>query len=123
MLDAAKLAFRRKRKSQAIRSVILLHDNARPHTAAATRNKLEALGWETLEHPPYSPDLSPCDFHLFGPLKEALGGQRFDDNEAVKAFVLQWLRRRPKSFYADGIKKLPIRWEKCISRAGEYIEK
>jgi hypothetical protein len=23
--------------------------------------------WEVLEHPPYSPDLAPSDFHLFGP--------------------------------------------------------
>ena len=26
---------------------------------------------------PYSPDLSPCDYHMFGPLKEALGGAAF----------------------------------------------
>jgi len=33
--------------------------------------------WTALEHPPYSPDLSPCDYHMFGPLKEALGGTAF----------------------------------------------
>lgn len=84
---------------------------------------MEQFGWEILEHPAYSPDLSPCDYHLFGPLKEALGGQRFDSDRAVETFVLQWLRDRPKSFYDNGIKKLPIRWEKCIARAGDYVEK
>jgi hypothetical protein len=39
-----------------------------------TRDKLKEFHWETLQHPPYSPHLSPCDYHLFGPLKEALGG-------------------------------------------------
>lgn len=75
LLDEAKQAYRRKRRGQPIRNVILLHDNARPHTAAVTREKLEKMFWTPLEHPPYSPDLSPCDYHLFGPLKEALGGQ------------------------------------------------
>lgn len=48
-----------------------------------------------LEHPSYSPDLSPCDFHLFGSLKEAPGGQRFaDDGEVAQltsdtSFILQ----------------------------------
>ena len=51
----------------------LLHiDNARPHTAKATLAKIKALGWEKLEHPPYSPDISPCDFFLFGYLKNEL---------------------------------------------------
>jgi len=36
---------------------------------------------EVLPHPAYSPDLAPSDFHLFGPLKEALGGKRRDDDE------------------------------------------
>jgi len=32
--------------------------------------KIENLFWTILEHPLYSPDLSPCDYYLFGPLKE-----------------------------------------------------
>jgi hypothetical protein len=43
--------------------------------------------WELLEHPPYSPDFAPTDFHLFGPLKEHLGGKRFADDEEVETGV------------------------------------
>jgi len=30
----------------------------------------ERWGWEILEHPTYSPDLAPSDFHLFPNLKK-----------------------------------------------------
>ena len=63
------------------------HDNARPHSAPLTQEKLSHMYWTALEHPPYSLDLSPCNCHMFGPLKEALGGQRFDDDKQVKNFV------------------------------------
>jgi histone-lysine N-methyltransferase SETMAR len=106
-----------------MREVVLLQDNACPHTASLTQRKLEQLGWKTLEHPPYSPDLSPCDFHVFGPLSEALGGQRFNVDAGVEAYVRSWLHTRPTSFYEDGISKLPIRWEKCVLKAEEYVEK
>lgn len=123
ILTEVRLAYRRKRRDLPMRKVILLHDNARPHTAALTVQKLEQLGWETLEHPPYSPDLSPCDFHVFGPLKEALGGQKFHSDNEVEAYVRNWLQTRPDSFYLEGIKKLPIRWEKCVYKSGDYVEK
>jgi len=79
--------------------------------------------WTPLEHPPYSPDLSPCDFHMFGPLKEALAGGRFNDHAAVEHYVRNWLLERPSSFIDEGIKKLPIRWRKCINVEGNYVEK
>jgi hypothetical protein len=41
---------------------------------------------------------------MFGPLKEALGGQRFDNDEQVKNFLRKWLQTRPPSFYDAGIK-------------------
>ncbi|KOC58687.1 hypothetical protein WH47_08488, partial [Habropoda laboriosa] len=52
---------------------------------------------------PYSPNLSPCDYHLFGPLKEVLGGQRFKSNRQVEQFTCNWLRTQPSSFYDSGI--------------------
>jgi histone-lysine N-methyltransferase SETMAR len=120
VLGEVRQAYRRKRRDLSMREVILLQDNARLHTAALIQLKLEQLGWKTLERPPYSPDLSSCDFHVFCPLNEALGGQRFNDDAGVEAYVCSWLQTRPTSFYEDGISKLPIRWEKCVLKAGEY---
>jgi len=121
LLEKVWAAYRSKRRGFPIRDVLLLHDNARPHSAALTQEKLSQMYWTVLEHPPYSPNLSPCDYHMFGPLKEALGGQRFDDDEQVENFVRKWLQTRPPSFYDAGIKKTPNplakmrreRWKLC----------
>ena len=39
-------------------SFCMIH-NSRPHTANLMRDKLQRFGWETLQHPPYGPDLFP----------------------------------------------------------------
>ena len=59
-----------KRSEMLSDGIILLHDNARPHTANLVKDKLQRFGWETLQHPPYSPDFFLCDFHIFGDLKK-----------------------------------------------------
>jgi hypothetical protein len=45
--------------------VVLLHDKARPHTAARTRALLEHFNWELFDHPSYTFDLAPSAYHLF----------------------------------------------------------
>ena len=49
---------------------VLLHDNARPHMADKIKALLQKFRWEVLSHPPYSPDLSPCNYAIFGPLRK-----------------------------------------------------
>jgi len=80
--------------------VLLLHDNARLHSANQTTATLRSFKWEVLQHPPYSPDLAPSDFHLFDPLKHHLSGERFPDDDAVERAVRAWFRQQPKEFYA-----------------------
>ena len=64
--------------------VILLHDNAKPHTAIKTRQRLINYKWEVLPHPPYSPDLAPSDYHLFLSLSNFLKDRVYDDQEHLK---------------------------------------
>jgi transposase len=64
--------------------VVLLHDNARLHTAARTRALLQHFKWELFDHPLYSPDLTPSEHHLFTYLKKWLRSQRFNNNEFME---------------------------------------
>jgi len=38
-----------------------------------------------IPHPPYSPDLAPCDFFLFPKMKLKLKGRRFNTTEEIQA--------------------------------------
>ena len=86
-----------------IQSAILLRANARLHTAALTREKLDKIHRKTLEHPPYSPDQSPRVYNMFESLKEELGGRHVDDDDGVETFACNYLQTWPDSFFDDGI--------------------
>lgn len=49
-------------------------DNARPHNAQITTEKMHSLNMLGLPQPAYSPDISPNDFFLYGYVKERLKG-------------------------------------------------
>jgi len=66
--------------------------------------------------------MAPSDFHLFGPMKEHLWGQKFADDEVMEA-VQSWLKATPESFFLEGIRKLVDRWTKCVAKQGDYVEK
>jgi histone-lysine N-methyltransferase SETMAR len=72
-----------KRRGLLSTGVLLQHDNARPHIARSTVATIQDLS-EWLLHPPYSPDLAPSDFHVCGPLKEAMGGKSFRSDEEMQ---------------------------------------
>ena len=118
-----KLARSIRLKRPDLQDVVLHHDNARPHTANATTDAIAAKGWAVLPHPAYSPDLAPSDFHMFGPLKHFLRGQRFEDDDAVKCAVKAWIRQCKPEFFVEGFINWRNRWEKCVARGGDYIEK
>ncbi|KAJ4428268.1 E3 ubiquitin-protein ligase mib1, partial [Periplaneta americana] len=108
-------AIQNKRRGMLSRGVVLLHDNARLHTAASTRELLDQFGWEIFDHPPYSPDLAPSDFHLFTKLKDFLGGTRFGSDEELKKTVNTWLNELAAEEYNTGILKLVNRYDKCLN--------
>ena len=62
---------------------LLQHNNARPHTNLKTMEHIVNFGWTFVPHRPYSLDLAPSDFHLFGPMKDGLCGQHFSSNDAI----------------------------------------
>jgi histone-lysine N-methyltransferase SETMAR len=65
-------AIKSKRRGLLSTDVLLQHDNARSHAARSTIATIQDLSFECLPHLPYLPDLASSDFHVSGPLKEAM---------------------------------------------------
>ncbi|GFT07791.1 mariner Mos1 transposase [Trichonephila clavipes] len=88
-LDKLNAAIKEKRPPLPSRKgIVFHHDNARPHTATVTQQKLNALGWEVLGHPPYSPDIAPSDYYLFRSLQNYLTEK---NSSLLKVFLRQLL--------------------------------
>ncbi|XP_073986846.1 histone-lysine N-methyltransferase SETMAR-like [Rhodnius prolixus] len=110
-LDKLNAAIKEKRPALASRKgIVFHHDNARPHTAMLTQQKLNALGWEVLSHPPYSPDIAPSDYYLFRSLQNYLTGKKFKSFESFSKAVADYFNSKDENFYKTGIHRLPERW-------------
>ena len=75
-----------------------------------------------LDHPPYSPDLSHCDFWLFPRLKEMLAGHRFETGCGIGSEVYQCLQHIPKEDYQAAFGKWVDWWKMCVEADGAYFE-
>jgi len=106
LLEQLKDILKEKHRRKVTKGVLFLHDNAPAHRALATQKKLAYLGFQCLDHPPYSPDLAPLDYCLFPGLKKQLKGRHFSSNVEVVAAVKTWLDGQPFGFFLSGVQKL-----------------
>jgi histone-lysine N-methyltransferase SETMAR len=83
---------------------------------------LRQLGYETLPHPPYSPDLSPPDYHFFKYLDSFLSEKRFANQTDVENAFKEFVESRNSEFFQTGINKLVSRWQKCVDSNGSYFD-
>lgn len=101
---------------------MLHHDNAPCHTSLFTTNFLAKNKMTVVPHPPYSPDLAPCDFALFPKLKIKLKGRRFDTIEEIQEESLSVLNTLKEHDFQDAFGKWRNRWDRCIRVQGNYFE-
>ena len=81
----------------------ILHDNARPHIHQTVVNFLKTNGFQIIDHPPYSPDLSPCDYWLFDYIKQHLDDHN-NDKTLCKS-ITKIFEEIPKSEYRKTFEK------------------
>ena len=76
-----------------------LHDNVSSHKCEVVKSFLASEKVSVLNHPPYSPDLSPCDFFLFPRLKKMLSGNKYTSRCSLGSAIYQCLQQIPKEDY------------------------
>lgn len=107
ILDRVSAVIKSQFKFDAQHPLYLIHDNARPHTAYKTAQKLAEIGLKVTKHPPYSPDISPSDYYLFRDLKNHLRYMPLSDREDAIAKTLEFLDSKSEPYYSRGIDVLP----------------
>ncbi|VDO67110.1 unnamed protein product [Heligmosomoides polygyrus] len=85
---------------------VLLFDNAAPHREQVTTDKLGHLGYVHKPHPPYSPNISLCDYHYFLSVQDFLVGRDTRTQAVLDNHIEQLINTRPKQFWKHGIRKL-----------------
>ena len=78
-----------------------MHDNAQAHRARATQKRLAYLGFKCLDHPLYSMDLAPSDYHLFPELIKQLKDPHFSSDAEVIAAAETWLDGQTSEFFFE----------------------
>ena len=97
--EKMKEFYNKKRPSKGWSGVHLLHDNASSHKCEVVKSFLASEKVKVLNHPPYSPDLSPCDFFLFPRLKKMLSGNKYTSRSSLGSAIYQCLQQIPKEDY------------------------
>ena len=76
------------------------------------------MGIKTVPHPPYCPDLAPCDFCLFPKLR----GCRYETIEEMKEAVTKVIDTLTQEDFDGAFQKLLERYQKCIVVGDNFEE-
>ena len=102
------------------RGVRLLHDNASSHKAPIVREYLKQEKVVEFPHPPYSPDLAPCDCFLFP--RKTPRWKKYQTRKNLGSAIFQCLNSIPRKYYENAYKNWIKRLTLCVSHCGEYFE-
>lgn len=116
-------AIRKKRPGIDLDQIIIHQDNAPGHRAQSMQLEIGLLGFETLEHPPYTPDVAPMDFWVFPEIKAQLRGRRFDSGLELQIETKRIVSSFDNIWYEDTYDKWVKSHRKCIAVNGDYVEK
>jgi [histone H3]-lysine36 N-dimethyltransferase SETMAR len=100
----------------------LLHDNAPSHKSIIVCRYLAKHNVCVLNHPPYSPDLAPCDFSLFPKIKMKLKGCYFEDVPTIQTASTRVLEEIQQHELEQAFQSLLNRCNRCIEARGDYFE-
>jgi hypothetical protein len=101
---------------------MIIHMNsARPHHSKRTTSEIARLELQPMPHLPYRPDISLCDFWLFGLVKRILKRRKLTSGDNLLNSLLEIgtgiIREQISDVYHEWIK----RRHEVIRTEGEYV--
>ena len=95
-----------------------LQDNAPVHNSILVTDYLTKMAIKIVCHPPYCPDLAPCDFWLF----PKLTGCHYETIEEMKEAVMKVIDTLTQEDFHGAFHKLLEWYNKCIATVGDSFE-
>ena len=109
-------------REESRKKIVLHFDNARSHISKKVLQYLASHDMERAPQPPYSPDLAPSDFYLFGYIKGLLAGRSFNSAEELLSAVDEILSEISETTLMRVFKEWEERLKQVIELNGDYIE-
>ena len=113
---------RRKRPELWRNRWILHQDNAPSHITLSVKQCLVNANITVREHPPYSPDIAPCDFYFFPKIKSVLKGTHFVSVEDLKAKTVEILNILTDHDLRNCCEHWHHRMQPCVNSKGNYFQ-
>jgi hypothetical protein len=96
--------------------------NTPAHNALSVKQFLANKNITVLQHPPYSPDVAPCDFYIFIKIKSVLKGTHFVLVENVKAKTMEILNSLTEYDLQNCLQHWQHCMQLCVNSEGNYFE-
>jgi hypothetical protein len=93
-----------------------------PGLTPACTHVRQSQNWNGLFFPNDSPDLVHSNYHLFGPVKDALCVCHFADDNKLKQSSCDVLQSRSREFYNSGTQRLTQRWQKVVENEEDFVK-
>jgi histone-lysine N-methyltransferase SETMAR len=122
LLERLRRDVRRKGLEKWANGFILQHDNAPCHTSLLVRQFLSNKNITVCPHPPYSPDLAPCDFWPFPNVKITMKGKCFESIQDIEAATTAQLKTLTEEDFQNCFRNRQERGDKCVRSDREYFE-
>ena len=72
--------------------------------------------------PPYSPDLNPCDYYLWGRLQSLVNTSRFDSVDQLKVAISSAWSALDNAEVVKACESFQKRLRQCVDKDGRYFE-
>ena len=114
-------SYRKRRPVSGAKGIFLHFDNSPIHKSQQSIEKINELGFILLEHPPYSPDIAPSDFWLFGFIDEKRKGTVASNEEELIIQTREILSKIDSTVLGTVFKEWIRRLNMVIKGDGEYL--
>ena len=102
---------------------IWLHlDNCKVHSSKQTTTNISQSSFKRAPHPPYSPDIAPSDFYLFGNIKKKLEGAMFNSREELFERLVEILNAITRDERIAVFQELQNRCDFIRNNKGRYFK-